>query len=329
MTFPRRLFSSTLVALAWAAAVLPLAAGAQATFPSRQIRIIVPTAPGGGTDVVARALSKIMQQQGIANFIENKGGAGGALGLAALANAAPDGYTISLTGPDALTVMPALMTPAELGYRADKDFLPIAQVGDTHYAFAVSPALPVNNMGELIALAKSKPGQLVFASGGHGTGGHLIAKLLEQRTGIEFLVVPYKGGGPTVAALMTGEAQVIATSPATLKASGSRLKPLAVASDSRSPMLPETPTMAESGYPKFIVSVYFGVLAPAGVPEAIANRLTEMVLAASRTPEMAERLAALGAEPRVRDRAGFGNFLRDEAESWKKVVVDGKLTLKD
>lgn len=329
MTLTRRQLVSAAALAACTLGALPLQA--QTAFPSRPIRIIVPTAPGGGTDVVARALSKIMQQQGVANFIDNKGGAGGAVGLAAVANALPDGYTISLTGPDALTVMPAIVTPADLGYRADKDFLPIAQVGDTHYAFAVSTALPVNNMNELIALAKSKPGQLAFASQGRGTAGHLISKLLEQRTGTEFLDVPYKGAAPAMAALMSGEAQIIATSPASLKAQlgGGRLKPLASASDTRSPMLPETPTMAEAGYPSFIVSAYWGVIAPAGVPDAIANRLTEMVLAASRTPEMAERLAALGGEPRVRDRAGFATFLRDDAALWKKVVVDGKITLKD
>ena len=319
-----------LALLAGLALVVPGLSGAQ-DFPNRPSRLIVPTAPGGGTDAVARSLAKILQSQGVATFIENKGGAGGAIGLAAVANAAPDGYTIGVTGPDALTVMPQLMLPSELGYRADKDFLPIAQIGDTHYAFAVSSTVPVNSMAELIALAKARPGQLAYASQGRGTAGHLISKLLESRTGTQLLDVPYKGAGPAMAALMSGEAQVIATSPASLKAAlpTGKLKAIASASESRSAMLPDVPTTGEAGYPGFIVSAYWGVIAPANLPEAVANNLTELVMAAARSQEMGERLSAMGGEIRPRGRAAFSEFLRADTQMWKKAVVDGKISLKD
>ena len=327
MNLARKIVSCCLAALC----VLAPAVSHGQAFPSKPIRLIVPTAPGGGTDVVARALAKVLQSQGTTVFIENKGGAGGAIGLAAVANAAADGYTIGLTGPDPLTVMPQLVSASDLGYKADKDFLSIAQVGDTHYAFAVSSTLPVSSMNELIALAKARPGQLAFASQGRGTAGHLISKMLEARTGVQFLDVPYKGAGPAMAALMSGEAQVIATSPASLKTAiaGGRLKAIAAASETRSAMLPDMPTMEESGYPGFVVSAYWGVIAPAGVPDAVANKLTELVLAATRSPEMAERLAALGGELRPRGRVAFGDFLRSDAQMWKKAVVDGKITLKE
>lgn len=315
-----------LAAFAAFAAALP--AHAQ-TFPARAIRLIVPAAPGGGTDIVARVLAKVMQGQGTQVFVDNKAGAGGAIGLATLAAAAPDGYTLCLTGPDPVSIMPQLQTATELGYRADRDLLPIAQVGDTHYAFAVAATLPVHSMAELVAVAKAKPGTVVFATQGNGTAGHLIAKLLELRTGAQFLSVPYKGAAPAMTALMSGEAQVLVTAPASLKAAlaGGRLKPLAYAAEQRSAMLPDMPTMAESGFPDFIVPAWYGVFAPAGTPEAVATRLGELVLAAAATPEMAERLKAIGGEPHTRDRAAFGSFVAADSSLWKKVVADGKITL--
>ena len=306
-------------------------AGAQ-SFPSRPVRLLVPTAPGGGTDIVARVLAKILQDQGTVTVVENRAGAGGAIGLAAVANAAPDGYTLSLTGPDPISVMPALQTPAELGYNVERDLLPIAQIGETHYAFAVSTTLGVNSMNELVARARAKPGSLAFATQGNGTAGHLIGKLLELRTGTQFLSVPYKGAGPAMTALMGGEAHVLVTAPASLRAAiagGQRIKALAYAGDTRSLMLREVPTMAEAGFANFIVPAWYGVFGPARVPEPVAAKLGELLGNATRSPEMVERMKAIGAEIRPKASAAFTSFVTADLQLWREVVQNGKISLKE
>lgn len=310
------------------ALITPATVLAQA-FPEKPIRIIVPAPPGGSTDIMARTLGKALADRGVVTFVENRAGAGGAIGLAAVATAAPDGYTIGVTTPDGITVLPHLRPATP--YRAEKDFDPVALMAKTNYVYAVSSKLPVNSLAELIALAKQKPGQLKYASQGAGTSGHLVTKMLELRTGADFLHVPYKGIGPAMLALVGGEADVTTTSPASLKShiESGTIKGLAITGSARTAMLPTVPTVIESGFAGFEASAWWGVVAPRGLPADVGKRLNDLVVNALRTTEMSTRIAGFGAEPSPSSQAEFGQLIRDDSSRWKKVIDDGKISISE
>jgi tripartite-type tricarboxylate transporter receptor subunit TctC len=299
------------------------------TYPDRAIRLIVPFATGSATDSSARLyaveLSKQLGQQVIA---DNRPGAGGAIGMQAVAKAAPDGYTIAYAGAGPLAINRSL-TP-NLPYDVEKDIQPVSQAVSSPLMLVVSPTLPVKNIKELIALAKARPGQLSNGSAGNGTVGHLAGEYFKMRTGTNILHVPYKGGAQAAVDTMSGFVQLMfdpASGIAPHVRSG-RLRGLAVTGPQRTPAFPDIPTVAESGFPGFEVTTWGGIVAPAGIPRAVLGRLHEEVRKAGKAPTLVERYAALGATPVTSaSPEEFATFIRNEFAKWAKVIKSANITL--
>ncbi|HEV7822232.1 MAG TPA: tripartite tricarboxylate transporter substrate-binding protein, partial [Burkholderiales bacterium] len=240
---------------------------ADGDYPVKPIRVIVPFATGGSTDILIRTVGQRMSESlGQQLLIDNRGGAGGALGAEMAAKAPPDGYTIMATTSGVVVANPSLYK--KLSYDPIKDFAPVSIIASLPNMLVVPPSMPVKDVRALIALAKARPGQLTYASGGNGTSNHLAGALLNYLAGVEITHVPYKGGGPAVLAVMTGEvAMLFATMPSAMQqVKGGRLKALAVTGRTRSPAVPELPTMIESGVKDFVVSIWIGIMAPRSVP---------------------------------------------------------------
>jgi len=288
-------------------------------YPTKPIRMIVPFAPGGGTDNFARMLSKKMSEtfeQSV--VVDNRGGAGGIVGTELAARAAADGHTILMTS-SAHAIIPA--TYGKLPYEPLKDFAPISLLTAQPYLMVVHPSVPVNTVKEFIALAKSRPGQLNYASGGNGTAPHLAGELLKSSTGIDLVHVPYKGGGPAVMAIVGGEVTVLFSSlPTTLpQVQAGRLKMLAVSSAKRSAVVPSLPTLAESGVPDFEVVNWYGLLAPARTPRRIIDKLNETAVRQLRAPDMLARLANEGTDAVGGTPEHFRDYLAMELVKWDKL----------
>ena len=309
-----------------AALVLSLGAAAaaerDATYPTRPVRILVPQSPGGTTDLTARLIAPHLSERfGQSVIVDNRPGAGSLLGTELAARAAPDGYTL-LVIASSLTMIPSLHR--NLSFDPLKDFAPIAMLSQYPNVLLVHPALPVKNVKELIALAKAKPGELNYASGGAGTGTHLGAELFKTMAGLDIVHVPYKGGGPALNALIAGQVQIyFAALPSTapLLKSG-KLKPLAVTSASRAAAAPELPTIAESGLPRFEQITWNGMLAPARTPRPLVERIHRDVRAALSVPATRERFAAQGAEVGGLDPEAFAALIGREAAQWARVIKD-------
>ncbi|MFO1199397.1 MAG: tripartite tricarboxylate transporter substrate binding protein [Burkholderiaceae bacterium] len=305
----------------------PALAAAQA-FPSRPIKLVVPAAPGGGTDVMARSLGKVMaEQHGVPVVIENRAGASGSIGVQAVVNAPPDGYTILFTLADATTIYPMLKKNPP--YRVEKDLTPIAQVAYTHVIFAVQAGAPYRTVQEFVAETKRR--KMNYGSNGFGTTSHLWCELFKQRTGADLLHVPYKGAAPSLQGLVSGEHEFLVASPASLKAQmdAGRVRPLVITSAKRLPAFPDVPTMGESGYPDFVVGAWFGMFAPPAMPAAIADKLHEMVNAAMRTPEFQKHAETFRFEtPRV-SRADFASLVAADAAVWRAAIEAAKIQPED
>jgi len=311
------------LAVTWLA-VSGVSASAQA-FPSTPIRLVVPAAPGGSTDILARSLARLMQEQtGASVIVENRAGAGGAIGAEGVARAAPDGHTLLMTVPDAITVLPNLRK--DIPYQAAKDFTPIALVAETSWVFAVNAQASPKTIQELVALARSKPGEVKFGSPGVGTSAHLITEMFAQKAGVELLHVPYKGAGPATTAVVAGEIEMIATSPIGVKrfVDDNRLRPLAITGGTRSGVMPDVPTLSESGFAGFEASAWFGVLAPAGLPAGRAERLEQMVGAAARDPAFLGQLKSMGLEARYVALGDFAKVLAIDTVRWGDVIRGSK-----
>lgn len=297
------------------------AASAGAPYPSRPLRMIVPYAPGGGNDTMTRAVGqRLAEHLGQPVVVDNRAGAGGVLGAEIVAKAAPDGYTL-LMGSSSLAVNASLVK--RLPYDPVKDFAAVALVGATSYLLAVHPSLPSKSVPELVALAKARPGQLNYASGGIGSPLHLAAEQFKALTGTSITHIPYKGGVPAVAAVLSGEAQLVFGSVTTTMPAvkAGRLRGLAVTGAQRSVLLPELPTVAEAGVPGFETTNWYGVLAPAGTPKAVIARLNSGLMQVLQLPELKERLLsgqgieALGSTPER-----FAAFLRADVAKWAKLT---------
>ena len=309
-----------LLALPLAILVGPAPAHAQA-FPNKPVRLVVPFPPGGPLDTVGRALAqKLTEAWGQSVIVDNRPGAGGNIGADLVAKAAPDGYTVVMGALSTHAVNPSLY--AKMPYDAVKDFAPITLVAITPNVLVVNPSLPVNSVRELIAYAKANPGKLAFGSGSNGSAGHLAGELFKADTGTDLLHVPFKGAAPAMQALLSGDIQMmfdnLASASAQVKAG--KLKALAVTTARRSPLAPDLPTMAESGVPGFDISTWFGLLAPAGTPPEIVGRWNAEVGRILRTPEMRERLTAMGAEPAPDTPAEFAQFIASEAAKYARIV---------
>ena len=296
------------------------AAQAQA-YPGRPIRWIVTYPPGGPTDFVARAIgAKLTAAWGQQVVIDNRAGAGGVIGTELAAKAVPDGYTLLFGTSAGLTINPAMSS--KLTYDPVRDFAPVSLLVINPQILVVHNSVPVNSVKELIAYAKARPGQLNYASVGQGSPNHLGMELLKALAGIDMVHVPYKGTGPAVTDLLGGQVQLMFNSmPVVLSlVKSGKLKGLAVGSLQRSPAAPEVPTVAEAGVPGFENVTWYGMFAPAGTPKDVIMKLNAQVMQILADPEMAQRMASQGAEPRGTSPEELARYMRAESARWRKVI---------
>jgi tripartite-type tricarboxylate transporter receptor subunit TctC len=314
------------ISIARSCAVLCLLAAAapamaQTAYPERPVRLIVPFAAGSATDSSARIFGVQMASQiGQQIIIENRAGAGGAIGMQALAKAAPDGYTIAYAGAGPLAINRSI-TP-NLPYDVENEVQPISQAISSPLLLAVSPTLPAKNVKELIALAKARPGQLANGSAGTGTVGHLAGEYFKNLSKTDILHVPYKGGAQAATDAMSGFVQILfdPTSSLAPHVTSGRLRGLAVTGPKRIKPFPNLPTVAESGLPAYEVTTWGGIIGPAGMPKHIVARLSEEVQKAARSSTVIERFAALGTDPIGTTPEQFTEFIRKEYLKWGEVI---------
>jgi tripartite-type tricarboxylate transporter receptor subunit TctC len=305
----------------FAAALALCAAGAAAQpYPHKPIRMLVISAPGGSTDILARAVGQALTDSlGQSLVVDNKAGGGGVIASETLARATPDGYTILLTHT-AHSVLPSLH--AKLPYDPIRDFAPVSLVALTHSVLVVPPPLPAKNVRELIELARARPGKLNYGAGTTGASAHLGAELFKMMAQVDIVHVPYKGTGAQLNALLAGEVQMsFSTVPAALPhIAAGKLRALAIGSPKRIAALPELPTVAESGLPGFDVSAWNGVLLPARAPAPIVARLHDAIAALVQRPDVKERAASQGSEMLADTPQEFAAFIRVQIDKWAKVV---------
>ena len=308
------------VVLALMLVACAVAAAAADAYPTRAIKLIVPSAAGGWTDTIARLVGNgLAAGLGVPVVIENKPGAGGNIASDLVAKSAPDGYTLLV--PFGGYAVNAYLYE-KLPFDPVKDLVPVAQLCTVTGILVVNPSLPAKSVGELIALARSKPGVLNFASAGSGTEVHLAGELFRSMAGVDIVHVPYKGSAPALADLLGGQVQLMfANMPGTLQhVETGRLRVLAVNSATRSPLLPDVPTVAEPGVPGYEASTWFGVMAPAGTPREIVARLNAEIGKVLGTPEMQKFFRAEGASAVGGSPEQFAAFLRAEMGKWEKVI---------
>lgn len=318
MNRTRRHFAATFTAIALGLGTAG-AALAQDSYPAKPVKLVVPYPPGGPTDTVARVIAQRLQTQtGQPFVIENLAGAGGNTGAAAVARSTPDGYTL-LVATTAHAINPSLFK--NLSYDFGKDFAPISQLTAGPLVIVVNPAVPAKTVGELIGLAKSRPGELNFASSGNGQSTHLSAELFNTTAGIRMRHVPYKGSAPALTDTMGGQTQVMFDTmlSAMPHVKGGRLRAIAVTSAQRSPAAPDLPTVAES-LPGFEAIAWNGLLAPAGTPPAVIAKLSAELRTAMAAPEVRERFEAQGFAAAWATPDAFAGFMRAEIAKWAKVV---------
>ena len=309
---------SLLMAAALLAATVALAAE---EYPARPVRMVMPTSAGGANDVIGRAVAQRMSEVlGQAIVIDNRGGAGGAIGAEIAANAAPDGYTLLVATFATHTMVPLLQK--RVSYDAARDFVPIARYVVQYGLLSANPNFPPRTVKELIAAAKAQPGSINYASAGPGSTSHFNGLAFAKRAGIDIVIVPYKGGAPALAALAAGEAQInFGPLPAhmTLIKAG-RLRPIAVSGATRSVGVPDVPTVAESGLPGFSSAAWVGLAAPAKTPPRVVERLAAVAAEALKSPELQRRLVALGAEPGFQGPGQFAAFVREDQQYYGRLV---------
>ena len=297
-------------------------------YPSRPVKIVVPFPAGGSNDIIARILAqKLGERTGQTFLIENRGGAGGNIGADAVATSEPDGYTLLLTAPPPLTINAALYK--NLPYDPAKAFAPVSLLASVPIVLAVHPSVEANNVRELIALAKAKPGTLNFGSSGNGSTNHLAGELLKSMTGINIVHLPYRGAAPAMNDLIAGHIPMMFDNiPAVLpQVQAKTIKAIAVAGAKRATALPDVPTVAESGVPGFEASAWFGLVAPAKTPAPVLAKLESEVDAILKMPDVQKRFTELGAEPSSISGAAFGGFLADETAKWTKIIQSSGATI--
>lgn len=305
-----------------------LNAAAQSAFPSRPVTLVVPFPPGGGTDTGARIVAqKLAQKWGQQVVVENKGGAAGQIGADVVAKARADGYTILMGNIGTQAINPSLY--AKLPYDADKAFAPISLVAELPLAMMVNPAVPAKTAAEFIALAKSQPGRMSYSSSGAGGAPHLAAEMFKEATGTYIVHVPYRGGGPAVSDLLAGHVQL--SFMTVLEASGhikaGKLRALAVTSDKRVGALPDVPALAEGTLPGFNSISWIGLLAPAGTPKDVIEKIAVDVHDVIAADDVKGRLVELGAVPRSTTPAQFAQLIDSDRKRYAQIIRERKITL--
>ncbi len=310
-----RVFVSILVLL------LPSITAAADAYPSKPVRFVVTFPPGGPTDTIVRVVGqRLTDLWGHPMILDNRGGAGGIVGTEIVARAAPDGYSFLVGTAGGMTINPALQP--KLPYDPFRDFVPVGMLVNNPQILVAHPSLAAKNVKELVALAKTKPGQLNFASAGTGTATHLGLELLKLTSGLDVVHVPYKGGAPAVTDLIAGQVQLLWVSiPSVLPhVKAGRLRALAVSTAKRSASAPDIPTVAESGYPGFEYSNWNALFAPAKTSPAIVKQVNAAIVKILREPEVEQKLVSLGADPAPGTPEELARYMRTDHERWKKVI---------
>ena len=290
------------------------------TYPSKPVRVIVNFPPGAGSDIATRLVTaKLSESLGQQFVIDNRAGAAGNIGVEMAAHAAPDGYTL-LAATAAAAISQTIFS--RIPYDLNRDFVPVAMIAASPFVLAVNPSLPVKSVRELIALAKSKPGQLSYATPGTGSSPHLAFELLKMQAGIDVLHVPYKGMVPAVTDVIGGSVSMTLGNTLTVMPSvrNGRLRGIAIATAERSAVVPELPTIAESGLPGFASGTWYGMMAPARTPREVVTLLNASVVRIVQLPEVREKLLAQGAEPLSGSPEQMGAYIRTEIVKWGKVA---------
>ncbi len=304
-----------------AAIVMPGPAHAQ-TYPQKPVRIVVGVPAGGTTDVVARLVGqKLGEQMGQQVVIDNRGGAGGNIGAELVARSAPDGYTLFLATIGTMAINPSLYS--RMPFDTLRDFAAISQLTSMPQLLVVHPSVPVKNVKELIAYAKRRPGQLTFASGGSGTAIHLAGELFKTMAGVDMVHIAYKGSSPAMTDLIGGQVslmfdQILTSLP---HVQSGRLRGLAVTTEKRSPAVPQIPTIAEAALPGYAVTTWHGLLAPAGTPRDVVNRLSSEAAKALQNPDVREKFASQGVDPISSTPEQFAALMKSELDKWRRVIA--------
>jgi tripartite-type tricarboxylate transporter receptor subunit TctC len=327
-----KLIGKAVLCLEVLASVMPVAIAqstpaATSSYPNKAIRIIVPFTPGGSTDILARAIGlELNKAWGQSVVIENVAGAGGSIGADKVAKSATDGYTLLMAHIGTLAVNPSLYP--DLPYQPLRDFAPVAWVARVPNVLVVHPSVAAKNFKEFVALARSKPGQLNYGSGGNGSAANLATEYLKIQTNISLLHIPYRGTVPAMTDLLGGQIQVLFTgAPAVIgQIKSGQLRALAVSSPQRLESLPDVPTVAESGYKNFEADQWYGVVAPKGTPQEIISKLNAQINRALQSPELKTRLSNEGAVAMPSTPEVFGKLIKTEIERWKPVISSGRVT---
>ena len=291
------------------------------SWPSKPIRLVIAQAPGSATDVISRVVANPLSETlGQPIVIDARPGAGGALGTEVAARSAPDGYTLFMANNSTHGSNPAVY--AKLPYDAVKDFAPISFVASVPYVLVVDPKLPVKSVQEFIAYVRARPGKLNYASAGNGSTHHFCGELLKSMTGIDIQHIPYKGSGPGIAGLLAGEVSMMFSNVADIgsQIKAGKVKPLAVTAQKRAAMLPDVPTMAEAGLPGFVITSWFGLLAPAGTPAPVIARLNAETVKALSREDVKEKLGAQGLEVASSTPEQFGEHIKSEIARFTKIA---------
>jgi tripartite-type tricarboxylate transporter receptor subunit TctC len=299
---------------------IPCVQAADAPFPLKPVRVIVPFAPGGGTDLIARALAqKLAEAWGQQVVVDNRAGGGTVIGSDLVAKSAPDGHTLLLTA-NPHTTNPALHP--KLPYDTLRDFAGVTQIAGSPLVLTVHPSMPARSVRELIALAKQKPGQLSYGTSGNGGPQHLAGEMFKLMAGVAMIHVPYRGGAPAIADLMAGQTQLMFGSTFTVipQNTAGRLRALAVTSAQRSPALPHLPSIAEAALPGYAMTTWYGVFAPAATPRPLVAKLHADVARALKLPDVIERLARDGSDVVASEPAAFDAHVRAEIENARRIV---------
>ena len=315
----RRILAGTIAALAFAAGA-PFSSPALAAYPEKPVRLVVPFPPGGANDIVARVIApELTKALGQTVIVENRGGAAGTIGTDHVAKSAPDGYTLLMT-PVPFVITQSLYT--NLSYDGSKDFQPVALLSVAPFVLAAGPKAPADSLQALLSLGKENPGRISFSSPGSGSPAHLAGELLKKQSSIEFLHVPYKGGGPAVQDVAGGHIDFTFATPAEImpQVKGGKLKALGVTSAQPTSLAEGVPTMSEAGVPGYEISVWYGVTVPTGTPNSVIATLEKALLAVLDIPEIKTRFTEMGLDTAPMTAAQFGDFLAQEREKWGELV---------